>query len=149
MALADVYDRPHQQALLQGCHVPPGGGADHTGGTRQSFDPDITDAFARIHQQFHEIALRYNDDKGERESNRDQAVAGSRSVKTKPSRSTVSPTRMARDAGTWGRPRPGVELPVLAAGIHPGGRAASKAGPNSRPPNPASSLPGSRGRPWP
>ncbi len=34
-------------------------------------DPDITDAFAHIHQQFNEIALRYNDDKGERESNRD------------------------------------------------------------------------------
>jgi len=39
-------------------------------GRGNHFDPDITDAFARIHQQFNEIALRYNDDKGEREPNR-------------------------------------------------------------------------------
>ncbi|EIS3738541.1 two-component system response regulator [Aeromonas hydrophila] len=71
MALADVYDaliskRCYKAAMSHQEVVP-----IILAGRGNHFDPDITDAFARIHQQFHEIALRYNDDKGERESNRD------------------------------------------------------------------------------
>ncbi len=63
MALADVYDaliskRCYKAAMSHTEVVP-----IILAGRSSHFDPDITDAFARIHLLFHEIALRYNDDK--------------------------------------------------------------------------------------
>jgi putative two-component system response regulator len=42
------------------------GGPHHVGGMKQPLRPH-----GCLHPQFHDVALRYNDDKGERESNRD------------------------------------------------------------------------------
>ncbi|WP_236212178.1 HD-GYP domain-containing protein [Metapseudomonas otitidis] len=62
MALADVYDaliskRCYKAALPHDEVVP-----IILAGRGNHFDPDITDAFARIHPQFQEIARRFHDD---------------------------------------------------------------------------------------
>jgi putative two-component system response regulator len=62
MALADVYDaliskRCYKAAMPHDEVVP-----IILAGRGNHFDPDITDAFARIHPQFQEIARRFHDD---------------------------------------------------------------------------------------
>jgi putative two-component system response regulator len=61
MALADVYDvlishRPYKEPIPHDEVVQIISAAKNT-----HFDPDVTDAFLQIHQQFHDIAKRYPD----------------------------------------------------------------------------------------